>query len=105
MTLGEKLKELRLKKKWSQQKLAKKSGVHEITIHLYETGARYPGIDNLRLLTNALRTSMGAFQHCVPEGVHHQPGKAKTPAADIVTTITVPNTVADPSVLPPVPEF
>ena len=42
MTFGEKLKDLRTQKGWSQEKLAKQMGVTRRTIGGYEAGTTYP---------------------------------------------------------------
>lgn len=66
MTLGERLRELRLARGYSVAKLAKKSGVHAVQIRYYELGTRCPGVDNLRKLCIALERTLGAFHDVEP---------------------------------------
>lgn len=50
----EKIKELRLNKGWSQEELAKKSGVGRISIIRYENNERIPQVDVASRIANAL---------------------------------------------------
>lgn len=73
MTLGQRLRQLREQKGWSRVTLAYKSRVHWSTIIFYENGHRYPGIDNLRSLCNALGVTLGAFHKCTPNTKDKRP--------------------------------
>ena len=73
MTFGEKLKELRLLKEWSQDKLAKELGVTRRTIIAYESGTSYPRYRSIyeklakifEVDENYLRTENEAFMEQV----------------------------------------
>lgn len=57
MTFGEKLREFRKRKGWSQKKLSAKSGIHQQTISAYERGDFMPTITTLEWLVVALETT------------------------------------------------
>ena len=57
MTFGEKLREFRKRKGWSQKKLSAKSGIHQQTISAYERGDFMPTITTLEWLVVALGTT------------------------------------------------
>lgn len=54
MTIGEKIRELRGKKRWSQKQLAKKAGVSETYIKRYERGEVCPSNQTMCKLAKAL---------------------------------------------------
>ncbi len=54
MTIGEKIRELREKKRWSQKQLAKKAGVSETYIKKYERGEVCPSNQTMYKLAKAL---------------------------------------------------
>ena len=58
MTVGERIKEYRKLKGWSQKKLATESGVAEITIRQYENGTRTPRTDKLPNIATALNVNV-----------------------------------------------
>lgn len=58
MNIGLKIREARLKKGWSQQRLADILGCHQVTIARYETGKNNPQIDNLTKIAKVLKTSV-----------------------------------------------
>jgi len=56
---GKRIRELRLKKKWSQEKLAEESGLHWTYISGIERGKRNLGIENVMKLARALKVDVG----------------------------------------------
>ena len=48
------LKKQRLLKGWTQLELAKRSGIHQVTISLLENGYKKPGLNEIIRLTKAL---------------------------------------------------
>jgi transcriptional regulator with XRE-family HTH domain len=56
---GKRIRELRLKKKWSQEKLAEESGLHVTYISGIERGKRNVGIENAVKLARALKVDVG----------------------------------------------
>ena len=63
---GKRIRQLRLKKKWSQEKLAEESGLHWTYISGIERGKRNLGIENVVKLSRALRVDVGRLF----KGVH-----------------------------------
>jgi len=63
---GKRIRELRLKKKWSQEKLAEASGLHWTYISGIERGKRNLGIENVVKLARALKVDVGKLF----KGVH-----------------------------------
>lgn len=61
MTIGERIKELRLKKNMTQKQLAAATGLSEISIRKYETDERRPKIETIRKIATALDSYMGYF--------------------------------------------
>jgi len=57
--LENEVRELRLKKKWSQEKLAKRSGLHTTYISGSKRGKRNLGIENVVKLARALKVDAG----------------------------------------------
>ena len=56
---GKRIRQLRLKKKWSQEKLAEESGLHTTYISGIERGKRNLGIENVVRLARALKVDAG----------------------------------------------
>ncbi len=56
---GKRIRELRLKKKWSQEKLAEESGLHFTYISGIECGKRNVGMENIVKLARALKVDVG----------------------------------------------
>jgi len=56
---GKRVRQLRLKKKWSQEKLAEESGLHTTYISGIERGKRNLGIENVVKLARALKVDAG----------------------------------------------
>ena len=56
-SFGERLKEIREKKKITQAELAKKTGIKQSAISSYENDKYMPNIENLRAICNALSVS------------------------------------------------
>lgn len=52
------IKEARINANYSQNKLAKKTGIPQSIISLYESGSSYPGTLNLILLADALNITI-----------------------------------------------
>jgi len=63
---GKRVRQLRLKKKWSQEKLAEESGLHTTYISGIERGKRNLGIENVVKLARALKVDTGKLF----KGVH-----------------------------------
>ena len=59
--MGEKLKELRTDKDWTQKKLSSESGVSQPTISTYERGTRTRNEKTLKPILNALGVEYSAF--------------------------------------------
>ncbi len=56
---GKRVRELRLKRKWSQERLAEESGLHTTYISGIERGKRNLGIENVVKLARALKVEAG----------------------------------------------
>ena len=63
---GKRVRELRLKKKWSQEKLSEESGLHTTYISGIERGKRNVGMENVVKLARALKVDVGQLF----KGVH-----------------------------------
>ena len=61
MTIGAKIKEIRMSRGFTQKKLAEKSGLAEITIRQYENEKREPKIDALIKIASALNVTVISF--------------------------------------------
>ena len=59
--LGERIRQLRMKRGWRQIDLAQHSGVHEVHISDLERGSREVGIRTLQSLAKALGVSIAAM--------------------------------------------
>lgn len=59
--MGEKLKELRINKDWTQKKLASESGVSQPVISAYENGTRTRNEKTLKPILNALGVEYSTF--------------------------------------------
>ena len=62
LNFQEKLKELRLKRGFSQQSLAKKAGVAQSSINYWEKGERKPKLEQLRRIASALDVTIGELK-------------------------------------------
>lgn len=60
-SIGQKIKELRIKQNMTQKELAEKSGLSEITIRKYEANERKPKIENIRNIAIALESKLSDF--------------------------------------------
>lgn len=58
MTIGKRIKEYRKSKGWTQKKLAKESGLAEITIRQYENESRTPQTTKLKQIADALEVTI-----------------------------------------------
>ena len=58
MTVGEKIKELRKKRKLSQEQLEARCGISQSAISAIEKGQRSPTLDTLTLIAAGLRVSV-----------------------------------------------
>jgi transcriptional regulator with XRE-family HTH domain len=56
---GKRVREIRLKRKWSQEKLAEESGLHTTYISGIERGKRNVGMENVVKLACALKVDVG----------------------------------------------
>lgn len=57
-TFANNLKTIRLTRKLSRSKLAKRVGIHKSSIDRYEAGTRQPDIDTIKALAEALHCSV-----------------------------------------------
>ena len=53
MTVGERIKKLRIEKKWTQKQLGEKCEIHEVQIRGYENGTRNPKKETLEKIADA----------------------------------------------------
>jgi transcriptional regulator with XRE-family HTH domain len=56
---GKRVRELRVKRKWSQERLAEESGLHATYISGIERGKRNVGMENVVKLARALKVDVG----------------------------------------------
>ena len=63
---GKRVRELRMKRKWSQEKLAEESGLHTTYLSGIERGRRNVGMENIVKLARALKVDVGKLF----KGVH-----------------------------------
>jgi len=56
---GKRVREIRLKRKWSQEKLAEESELHTTYISGIERGKRNVGMENVVKLARALKVDVG----------------------------------------------
>ncbi len=59
--VGKRIRELRNKKGWSQERLADESGMHRSYMWGVEQGRRNPSLRNLTRISNALDVALAAF--------------------------------------------
>ncbi|MFD3005108.1 helix-turn-helix domain-containing protein [Thermus tengchongensis] len=69
--VGQKLRELRLKRGLSQTKLAQKVGVSQTFISALEMGLKQPSLKTLLALADALSVSPDELLHVAAEEVPH----------------------------------
>lgn len=55
---GKRIKELRIKKKWSQEELADKTGFHRTYIGMIERGERNISLKNIEVFANTFNISV-----------------------------------------------
>lgn len=85
MTLGERLKELRLAKKLKQTELAELLGVTSLTIIRWEAGTTEPRYSDLMKLTEVLNVSVDELMTGKTGGtikIHHGPVTLEVPATE-----------------------
>lgn len=58
---GNRIKELRKERKWSQELLAEKTGFHRTYIGMIERGERNPALMNINVLAEAFEMSIDEF--------------------------------------------
>ena len=63
---GKRVRELRMKRKWSQEKLAEESGLHTTYLSGIERGRRNVGMENIVKVARALKVDVGQLF----KGVH-----------------------------------
>jgi transcriptional regulator with XRE-family HTH domain len=56
---GKRVRDIRLKRRWSQEKLAEESGLHTTYISGIERGKRNVGMENVVKLARALKVDVG----------------------------------------------
>jgi len=61
MTVGEKIKILRIKQGLTQKQLAQNTGLSEITIRKYESDDRHPKIETIRKIAKSLDSNLAYF--------------------------------------------
>lgn len=67
MKFKDKLKQTRIEHGMTRKELAEKAGMSFKTIDKYEQGTRFPTIDSLLKLTNALDANISEFIECIPD--------------------------------------
>lgn len=63
MTIGDRIREIRLKTKLTQKQLGERSGIAEPTIRRYELGKLNPKIETLQKIADALGTDVNYLLH------------------------------------------
>lgn len=58
IAFGNRIRQLRLEKKWSQEKLAEKTGFHRTYIGMIERGERNPSLKNINVFAKAFGISI-----------------------------------------------
>lgn len=61
MTVNEKIRDLRIQKKWTQKQLANRAGIAIITLQQYELGKRIPKTSQLVKIANAFSVPINYF--------------------------------------------
>lgn len=59
--LGDRLREARTNKGWTQEQLAEAVGLHPLTISHFERSRVQPGLSTLQALARSLGTTVGAL--------------------------------------------
>ena len=80
MTFSERLKELRLQKGLSQEKLSRQLDMVTRTYIYYETGKRYPSVELLNRMAKFFDVSI-SYLMCEPDEAQAQEGNRKNPGA------------------------
>lgn len=88
--LSSKLKELRKSRNLTRSQVAKRIGVSESTIGMYESGSRQPTLENLRKLAHLYKTTTDYLLDCEPNdsetlslfGLHEEEKKIIKSIAD-----------------------
>lgn len=60
-SFGKRIRELRLERGWSQEKLAEKTGFHRTYIGMVERGERNLGLKNIAIFAQAFQLSISNF--------------------------------------------
>lgn len=58
IAFGNRIRQLRLEKKWSQEKLAEKTGFHRTYIGMVERGERNPSLKNINVFAESFKISL-----------------------------------------------
>ena len=82
MTFGEKLRELREAKGWTQKVLADAAVTNQQSVGRWETGAQVPGFDAVQALCGALGVPCAVFDGCGHAKVEDSRGRGRPPKAD-----------------------
>ena len=61
MTIGKRIKELRIKNGFTQDELAKRAGLATITIRQYESDKRTPNFEKMNIIAHALNVAVLTF--------------------------------------------
>lgn len=69
MIFGKKLEQIHLCRKITQKELAIKSGLTDVAIRNYELGNRFPNIEQLRKITDALECDISALIDHEPNSI------------------------------------
>ena len=89
MTLGERIRQARLAKGWSQPELARRCGWDsQSRISQYETSKREPQLDDLRRMANALGMTLSELLAPVdstPTPDEHASPSEETPQSEVLT--------------------
>jgi putative transcriptional regulator len=80
--IGERIRELRAERAWSQDELVRRSGLSKGTIQNLETGRHDPRLSSLYRLAEAFGVAVHALMAGHPGGLHDGDGAARTGGAD-----------------------
>lgn len=95
---GNKIRELRLQKGWTQKKLSEESGINETQIRRYELGIKNsnPKTETLRRIAEALGVGLDAFIDLKLDGSWKMDGSQKLDGGnDLVRTTRESNTLLE----------
>jgi transcriptional regulator with XRE-family HTH domain len=89
MEIGNRVRELRQERDWSQPELARRAGLTKASISLLELGKRVPGADTVEKLAQALDVEVGelfAREPALPKAEGRSSKTAERPANSVLDT-------------------